>query len=383
MIGEAQSPQWIAWLTESRFLGNEIWRWAVLFGAILVSLVVGRIISFILDRHSRHISSRKGSSILAMVLRSMSGPIGLFMLGQGLYLAGLFSMRLLPDHLTFWINACKTISAISVGWFVYRLVDIMEFFLKRWTARTETMLDDQLVPLVRKTLRVFVVIVVVLFIAQSIYNMNIGAMMAGLGLGGLAFALAAKDTLSNFFGSVTIFADRPFQMGERVKIGNHEGTIEEVGFRSTRLRTLMGHLITIPNSVVANEPVENVGRRGYLKRVLNVTVTYDTPPDKLQRGVEIIREMLQQRSGSFSTETPPRVFFSDFNAESLNIVVYYWFTPPDWWEYLQFNHDFNMELLRRFNDEGIEFAFPTRTVYLKSDSPVEADARIPPGQDGE
>ena len=156
-------------------------------------------------------------------------------------------------------------------------------------------------------------------------------------------------------------------MGDRIKIAGHDGAVEEVGFRSTRIRTLMGHQVTIPNSMVANEPVENIGRRPYLKRVLNVTVTYDTPPEKLQRGMDIIREMLDARMEHFAEESPPRVYFSDFNDSSLNIVVYYWFTPPDWWEYLEFNHDFNMELLRRFYEEGIEFAFPTQTLYVKKD----------------
>jgi len=149
-----------------------------------------------------------------------------------------------------------------------------------------------------------------------------------------------------------------------------------VGFRSTRIRTLTGHLITVPNSVLANQPMENVSRRPYLKRVFDVTVTYDTPPEKLQRAVDIIREMLNARREHFHWNSQPRVFFNEFNADSLNIVVYYWFVPPDWWEYLKFNHEFNMELLRRFNEEGIEFAFPTQTLYLKQDSPIEAAVRV-------
>jgi len=139
---------------------------------------------------------------------------------------------------------------------------------------------------------------------------------------------------------------------------------------------LTGHLVTIPNATVANANIENVGQRPYLKRVLNVTVTYDTPPEKVQRGVDILREMLDARGQHFHPDSPPRVFFSDFNADSLNIIVYYYFTPPDWWEYLAFNHDFNSELLRRYNEEGIEFAFPTQTLYVKQDSDLQADVRI-------
>ena len=266
-----------------------------------------------------------------------------------------------------YVQVCKTIAVLAIGWAAYRLVDGVEALLRKWTSRTRTQLDDELVPILRKALRVFVIIVMFLFIAQNIFAWDIGALLAGLGLGGLAFALAAQDTLKNVFGSIVIFADRPFQLGDRVKIGDHDGVVERVGFRSTRLRTLTGHLVTVPNATVANLPIENIGRRPSIRRVLHVTVTYDTPPEKVARGVEIIREMLEARRSNFPEDMPGRAYFSEFNAASLNIVVYYWFQPPDWWEYLAFTHEFNMELLRRFNAEGIEFAFPTQTLYVKPD----------------
>ncbi len=249
-----------------------------------------------------------------------------------------------------------------------RRPDAVEVFLKKWTAKTPTELDDELVPIIRKALRVFVFIVLILFIAQNIFKWNIGALVAGLGIGGLAFALAAQDALKNVFGSIVIFADRPFHMGDRVKISGHDGAIDQVGFRSPRIRTLQGHLVTIPNAIVANTDIETVSRRPAIRRVLDVTITYDTPPEKVQRAVDILREMLDARAEHFPEDSPGRVYFSDFNAESLNLVVYYWFAPPDWWEYLAFTHEFNIELLRRYNEEGIEFAFPTRTLYVKQDS---------------
>jgi MscS family membrane protein len=126
--------------------------------------------------------------------------------------------------------------------------------------------------------------------------------------------------------------------------------------------------------VVANETIENISRRPSIKRVLNVTVTYDTTPEMVQRGVDILKEMCQARLAQFDPEAPPRVYFNDFNADSLNIVVYMWFKPPEWWDYLAFCHDFNMELLRRFNDEGIEFAFPTQTLYLRPEGEFQVGA---------
>ena len=370
---------WSEFLTKKLFLNNSIAQWLALLGLLLGALVVGEIIGFFLSRQGKRLQQTDRLRLLGLVLISMSRPVKLLAIASGLYIAG-GVMNLVAsdgrDMQNNWTAVCKAIVTLALGWFIYRIIDVVEHFLTKFTSKTKTQLDDQLVPLIRKSLRVFTVIVLALFIAQNIFGLNISAMVAGLGIGGLAIALAAKDTLSNLFGSVTIFADRPFQFGDRIKVQGYDGMVEEVGFRSTRIRTLQGHQVVVPNSVIANEPIENVGRRPYIKRVLDVTVTYDTPPEKLNRGVEIIREMLAARSESFPADFPPRVYFSDFNADSLNIVVYYWFTPPEWWEYLEFNHSFNMELLERFNAEKIEFAFPTQTLYVKQDSPLSADIRL-------
>lgn len=376
----AQPDEAAAWYETKVFLDNDIREWGALLGILLVTLAAGKIVSYVLKRQGRRMVERGRLVAVGMILRSLGGPAALLIFSAGLHLAGTFMTLANGDAGTprwVWLRVCKAIAALAAGWAVYGLVDVIEMFLTRWTGRTKTQLDDQLVPILRKALRIFVVIVIALFIAQNIFEWNIGAMLAGLGIGGLAFALAAQDMLKNLFGSVTIFADRPFQMGERIKIGDHDGVVEEVGLRSTRVRLLNGHLVTIPNAEVASSAIENIDRRPFIKRVMDVTVTYDTPPEKMLRAVEIIREMLDARADHFPVENPGRVYFHEFDSCSLNIVVYYWFTPPDWWEYLQFSHEFNLELLRRFNDEGIEFAFPTRTLYVKQDSDFSAEVRRP------
>jgi MscS family membrane protein len=375
---------WFDFMTETQFLGNALWQWAALLGVLLLSLVTGKIVSFFLLHSARRMDEIPDRFILlSLFVKAMAPPLSLMTLAIALYISSSFmSLRYTTDTgetiplLGYWLRAAHTISVLAVAWFIFRMVAVVEHYLSKWTSKTQTTLDDQLVPLLRKSLRVLVVIIAVLFIAQNIFEWNVGALVAGLGIGGLAFALAAKDMLANLFGSGTIFADRPFQLGDRINVKGNDGVVEEVGFRSTRIRLLNGHVVSVPNASVANEPVENVSLRPHLKRVLNVTVTYSTSPEKLQRGVEILREMVGARTEHFDPDRPPKVFFNDFNADSLNIVVYYWFAPPDWWAYLEFNHEFNMELLRRFNEEGIEFAFPTQTLYVKQDSPLEAEVRL-------
>jgi len=378
MIAQALPGTILEFLTDRQFMGNTPLQWLGLLGVLLVSFVVGKVLSVVFERQGSKLQ-RRNMHLLGGTLRSLSGPVSMLTLAGGLYVASLF-LDLRPEEGTsledFWLNACRTIAVLAVSWFIFKIVGIVEYYLKRWTSKTKTPLDDQLVPLLRKSLRVFVVIVAFLFIAQNIFRWDIGALLAGLGVGGLAFALAARDMLANLFGSITIFADRPFAIGERIQVGPHDGWVEEVGFRSTRLRTLQGHLVTIPNATIANEMIENIDRRPYIKRVFDVTITYDTPPEKVRRAVEILREMLEARKDSFPPDLPGRAYFNEFNAASLNIVVYYYFTPTDWWEYLAFCDDFNMELLRRYNEEGIEFAFPTQTLYVKQDSPLAANLRM-------
>jgi len=364
---------WSDWFFEPVFLGNEVWRWLALLGALLAAFVVGKVVSFMLARQGARMQKPGEPSALGQVLDSLSRPSVMVALAGGLYIAGTF-MNLSymtgtgPRSLqAFWHNVCRTIAVLAVAWTMFRLVTVLEIYLIRWTSKTRTQLDDQLVPLLRKTLRVFVVIIAALFIAQNIFRWDIGALIAGLGIGGLAFALAAKDMLSNFFGSVTIFADRPFQMGDRIIVQGYDGFVEEVGFRSTRIRTFFGHLVTVPNAVIASTPVENAGVRPYIRRNFEITVTYDTPPEKVQQAMDILRDMLTARKNKFPADLPGWVHFMNYNAASLGLAVTYWFGSTDWKEYLDFTSDFNLELLRRYNEAGIEFAFPTQTVYVRKD----------------
>jgi MscS family membrane protein len=157
-------------------------------------------------------------------------------------------------------------------------------------------------------------------------------------------------------------------MNDLVKIDGHLGPVEEVGFRSTRVRTLEGHLITVPNSVIANSIVENVGRRPYIRRTSNITITYDAGHTKAKRAVEIIKEILAQvPEVNADPECPPRVYFNEFNDWSLNIYMSYWVKPPDYWLYHQVNERVNLEMMKRFEAEQIEFAFPSQTLYVKKD----------------
>jgi len=353
--------------------GNAIWRFGLVLLVVLAAMAAGRIVQFAINSYAKRLAKKRGQSPLTLLLKALANPIYVAIFAAGVFFA---KVPLFFDDETGirtaisagWITIARVTLAVAAAYGLYRLVDVIEYYLNRLVGKTETKLDDMLVPIVRKALRITIAIIAILLISESILGTNIKSLLLSAGVGGIAVALAAKDTIANFFGSITIFTDRPFQMGELVKIGEHLGPVEEVGFRSTRIRTLQGHLVTIPNSVIANSNVENIGRRPFIRRTSNITITYDSGQAKANKAVEIIREVLAEVPQlNTDPERPPRVYFSDFNDWSLNIYMSYWVKPADYWLYHQVNEQVNFEIMKRFEAEQIEFAFPTQTLYVKKE----------------
>jgi small-conductance mechanosensitive channel len=214
--------------------------------------------------------------------------------------------------------------------------------------------------------RVIVIAVGAIYLLRAVSGKPMSTLLAGLGIGGLAIALASQDTLKNFFGSIVIMLDKPFRVGQRVVVEGNDGVVEEIGFRSTRVRTLTGHLVTVPNEKMASANIENIGHRPSIRRLSNITITYDTPLQKVEKAVNIIRNILDNHEG-MHPDFPPRVYFNEFNDASLNILMIYWYHPPDYWAFVAFSERVNLQIMHEFEKEGIEFAFPTTTTYLAHD----------------
>lgn len=346
------------------FAGTSIWRIIVFFVIILFSLLIGRTAKVILNRSSDRMKTQQ-RILAATTLDALAKSTVFLFASIGISIGlTLLNLQSTIGHIS---HVSRTILLIiAIGYFLYWLAEIPADWFSRLALSTENTLDDMMSPIIRKSLRVTIVILVLVQIAQTLSDKPITSIIAGLGIGGLAVALAAQDSLKNFFGSVVLFIDKPFEIGNRIVVDGNDGVVETVGLRSTKIRNLDGHLITIPNGELANKMIRNIGKRPYIKRTANITITYDTPPQKIDRALEIIKGLLTNHEG-MSEEFPPRVYFSEFNADSLNIQVIYWYHPPDYWAYMDFSERFNKELFRRFNDEGIDFAIPTQTVYLAGD----------------
>jgi MscS family membrane protein len=285
---------------------------------------------------------------------------------QGFYLAVL-SLQL-PEKIgqldvTSIVHAIYILAVSFIFlYFIFKVIDIVAYYLYQEAKKTDSTLDDQLVPLLVKSLRILVVTIGILFILQN-FGYNITSLLAGLGLGGLAFALAAQNTVSNLFGSITIFSDKPFQLGDWISVGDIEGTVEEVGFRTTRVRRFDQALVTVPNSQFINTGIINYSAMKKRRINFNLGVTYGTSAGKVEEAVAGIKKIIEDDEKFDHSFYMVR--FTEFGEYSLNIFIYCFTKTIDWAESLAIREEFNLKIMRLLEELGVEIAFPSQTIYLK------------------
>jgi MscS family membrane protein len=245
----------------------------------------------------------------------------------------------------------------------YKMADILALYLQKLAGKTESTLDDQLVPLFRKTLKTFIVIVGGLFVLENL-DIPILPLLTGLSIGGLAFALAAQDTIKNFFGSLMIFIDKPFQIGDWITAGSIDGSVEEVGFRSTRVRTFRNSVVYVPNGQLADSTIDNHGLRKYRRFYTQIALTYDTPAELIEIFVDGLKEVVKNHSKT--RKDYYEVHFNDMADSSLKIMFYIFFEVPTWSEELRARHEVLIEVVKLAEKLGVNFAFPTQTLHIEN-----------------
>ena len=354
--------------------GLQTWQWYGVAFVLVAGVLVRIICALVLPILGQRFLSSEGAAMLPRALRTALRPT--FMLAMVATWWGGLQFLDLGAQVMSWIWwYMKILLALVAVLAVYRALDLLVGFFMARAARTESRLDDVLVPLMHKTAKVLVVAVGVLFVGAA-FGFEIGPLLAGFGLGGLAFGLAAQDTLKNFFGSVNVVLDRPFQVGDWVKIGDVEGTVEAVGLRSSRLRTFYNSQITVPNSEIMNARIDNMGRRRYRRISCHISVTYDTPPEKLEAFCEGIRELIRQHP--YTRKDYYHVYVHEFAASSIDILLYTFHEAPEWGTELRERHRLFLDIVRLAQRLGVEFAFPTQTVHLHHESNPPADLPAPP-----
>lgn len=354
-----------------QWMGLMVWQYAAIFVWIILGLIIQKLFTYFLENYGRRAAQTSRTIWDDRLIHEIERPLGLVVIMIFFWLT--YTNLMLDVTVNYYLSTFFEI-AVSAAfiWLLYNLSNVLSDYLSSLTGKTESKLDDQLVPLIRKTLKIFIVILGVLFVLQN-HGINVASLLAGLGLGGLAFALAARDTLANFFGSITIFLDKPFQIGDWIKTQSVEGTVEEVGFRSTRIRTFHNSLISVPNANMADAEVDNLGLREFRRIKSTINLTYSTTPEQMEAFVEGIKAIIKANS-NFRQDFY-EVHFNNFGAHSLEVLVYCFLKVETWSDELQQRHNFFIEIVRLAKQVGVEFAFPTQTLHVDSfygDEPREA-----------
>ncbi len=373
-VAEELSP---GWLRERTVLDMANWQWVLTLVLLLVSVVVGRVVRFLLaawlKRWLRKREEKNRPPLPDKAVTNAERPVG-YLLNVLIIYAGLPALGL-PQAVHVAITVAATIGIAVAGvWVSFRLADLVAVVCLQFAAKTESKLDDLLVPLIRRTLKVFITIFGVLFVGENL-DMDVSGLLAGLGLGGLAFALAAKDTVANFFGSITILLDQPFRIGDWVVIGDAEGTVEDVGFRTTRIRTFYNSVICLPNSTIVNTQVDNLGMRVYRRCKCMISITYGTAPEKVEAFTEGVREII--RLHPYTRKDYFNVYFNAFAESSLDVLLYVFWKVPNWMTELREKQRLFVDIMRLAELLDVEFAFPTQTLHVAS---APSETGIPSGK---
>jgi MscS family membrane protein len=367
--------EWLRYVLQYSIFGIGVDKYIVAFLFILGGFVVRRLILIMMSRLGQ-LARKTRTALDDIVIDALGQPLGAGAVLGGVWIAiAILPLPTEPVDVHRLVHACLESAVVLVAiWLGVRLVDRLGRRWRELAAKTETRLDDQIIPIATKSAKVFLWIVGGVIVVQNM-GYSVASLLAAFGLGGAAIAFAAKDTLANFFGSIVIFVDRPFHIGDWIEVGEFEGTVEEIGLRTTRVRTFANSLITIPNATFTTKAVNNWSRMKKRRIKLTIGLTYDTPRDKLEKAVNAIREIVKQDEQIHQEFF--MVYFTDFGAYSLDILVYCFSIVTGWSDHLRVREQVLLKIMDAVKGLGLSFAFPTQTLHVQGNGLVPAPKGAP------
>lgn len=356
------------------FLGNTLESYLWFFGILFAGIILKKFLTKLLTRFVYEIFKRYGKTVgVETFLRLMNRPLQLFIMVLIVYTA--FNRLSFPEE---WqigpqhkfglrlvlFRLFEGVLIFSIIWIAVRAIDFIGMIFMARARRTESRADDQLVPFAKEAIKVIVAAIGFLILIGIVFNLDIVSLVTGLGIGGLAFALAAKETLENLLGSFTIFLDKPFIVGDSVKVGNIEGKVESIGFRSTRIRALDRMVVIVPNKRMTDAELINDTERASRRASFIISLSNQTTETQMRTITTEIRRML---SGITLIEPNPTVRFKQVGISSFDIAVTFFVLTADMDEYLALMEEVNFEILKIMKANEASFATPTSTVYYKNE----------------
>ena len=357
-------------LTE--ILGNTIQDYSWFLGAVLLGFLFKRLISKYLSHLLFKVVGKKGAIVGVDKFDALlTKPIGFCIMLSIIYLGS--------SHIEYpsvWNLAKESevglrmlistgfslMYVYSIFWIILKVIDFIGLILNKRAEATENKMDDQLIPFIIEIAKIITYVFALVIVMGNIFEVNITALATGLGIGGLALAMASKESLENLLGSFTIFFDQPFTVGDIVTVGSVTGVVEKVGFRSTRIRTFDKSLVTVPNKKMIDAELDNLGLRPIRRVKFNIGLTYETAPEQIKAIVTDIQEMINLHE---KTNQDGRVRFQEFGSSSLDIMVMYFVDSPKWEDLINVKEDVNYKIMEIVKKHNSDFAFPSTTVYLQ------------------
>ena len=354
------------------FLGNSITDYVYFLSSLLVGLLliipfrlfISKLLFRLFGKDNSDNDNKKFNSLLKK-------PLQYFLTLLVLY----FSVKFisLPEFLNsteegslnltkYFDKGFNFLLLITIFWTINRSIDFVGYKLKNKALETESKVDDQLIPFAIDIAKVLTIVLGVVMILGNVFDVNVTALVTGLGIGGVAFALASKESLENLLGSFTIFFDKPFTVGDTVTLGGVTGTVEKVGFRSTRIRTFDKSVVTVPNKNIISTELDNLGARPVRRVKFNIGLTYDTSVENIKNIVDDIQKLIDDHP---MTNQEGKVRFLNFGASSLDIMVLYYVDSPDWEVLIDAQQKINFQIIDIVNKYKCEFAFPSTSVYIE------------------
>jgi MscS family membrane protein len=338
-------------LRDTSFLGEPLWKYVASLFYILLALYAAKLIDWITRIWLKRVTARSAVGFDEVLLELLHGPIKVVVFVLLLNIG----LNIFDWSLRMRLYLSKGLILIVAASLTYLAIKILDLLLSIWRRRhgrdADRKFNDQLFSVLRISLNTFVIVIAVLVTAQNM-NIDITAAIASLSIGGLAVGLAAQDTLANLFGAVAVFVDKPFRVGDQIKLDGAEGIVEIVGLRSTRIRNPEGHLLAVPNKTMANATITNITQRPNIKTVMNFALPRTLPTEKVKRAVALLEEIY--RGHPMTQEA--WVSFNQFTGANLNIQVVHWWKGTDYQKYLAGMQEMNLEVKTRFDAEGIGFA---------------------------
>ena len=354
------------------FLGNSITDYAYFLSSFLVGLLliipfrlfISKLLFRLFGKDNSDNDNKKFNSLLKK-------PLQYFLTLLVLY----FSVKFisLPEFLNstevgslnlakYFDKGFNFLLLLTIFWTINRSIDFVGYKLKNKALETESKVDDQLIPFAIDIAKVLTIVLGVVMILGNVFDVNVTALVTGLGIGGVAFALASKESLENLLGSFTIFFDKPFTVGDIVTLGGVTGIVEKVGFRSTRIRTFDKSIVTVPNKNIISTELDNLGARPVRRVKFNIGLTYDTSVENIKNIVDDIQKLVDDHP---MTNQEGKVRFLNFGASSLDIMVLYYVDSPDWEVLIDAQQKINFQIIDIVNKYKCEFAFPSTSVYIE------------------